>query len=333
MALRDLFKSSAERRQAAHEAAAADPIIDRLVQATDRRLAQAGGYRERLRSPVLEARERLAGMIAAIPGPVEVSPASWARSPGLKPLFSHAEDAAAAWSGAEGVRAFFDRNPASECLGMLALLQAERKVLSTIQQGDLQVEVARTTVSFGEPQVLAPAADEVAVREELALRALEYLAMRAMEEVGSVRAQKRELEKERALLQAQLALAQRRGRGFGAVASSGATGDVDPGQVERDLARTVGELEQLASKNLLPELLASLLAALARPEAHLTIEPCRLVLDPMNFAVEPGPQALTPEVATLKLARRGPFAVLIGRFPRAALRPPEDRLAEAARYL
>jgi hypothetical protein len=216
---------------------------------------------------------------------------------------------------------------------MLALLQSERKVLTTVQQGDLQVEVARTTVSFGEPQVLAPAADEAAVRDELALRALEYLAMRAMEEVGAVRAQKRELEKERALLQAQLQLARRRGRGLGAMASAVAAGEVDPRQVERDLARTVGELEQLASKNLLPELLESLLSALARPDEHLTIEPCRLCLDPMNFAVEPGPQAVTPGVAILKLARRGPFAVLVGRFPRAALRAPENRLAEAARYL
>jgi hypothetical protein len=53
----------------------------------------------------------------------------------------------------------------------------------------------------------------------------------------------------------------------------------------------------------------------------------------MNFAVPASPQAATPGVAILKLARRGPFAVLIGRLPRSALRPPENRLAEAARYL
>jgi hypothetical protein len=216
---------------------------------------------------------------------------------------------------------------------MLALLQAEKKVLGTVQQGDMQVEVARATVSFGEPQVLAPAGDEAAVRNELTLRALEYLAMRAMEEVGAARAQKRELEKERSLLQAQLQLARRRGRGLGTVAAGPAGAEVDPKEVERDLARTVGELEQLASRNLLPELLDALLEALARPEEHIRIEPCRLTLDPMNFRADPGPQAVTPAVAMLQLARRGPFAVLIGRFPRAALRPPENRLAEAARYL
>jgi hypothetical protein len=271
-------------------------------------------------------------MIGRIPGPFEVSARSWAQEPRLKPLFVHGEDAADSWSRDEGVRAYLARHPASDCFGMLALAQSERRVLATVQQGELQVEVARTTVSFGEPRVLAPAADEAAVREELAQRALEYLALRAMEEVGAVRAQKRELERERALLQAQVQLAQRRGRGFGGIASA-ASGDLDAKTAERDLARTVGELEQLASKNLLPALLDALLAALARPEAHLTIEPCALALDPMNYAVAPSPHAVTPCVATLELARRGPFAVLIGRFPHAAVKPAEDRLAEAARYL
>jgi hypothetical protein len=272
-------------------------------------------------------------MVARVPGPVEVSARSWAQVEGLKPLFAHANDVAASWSGDEAVRAFFDRHPTSDCYGMLALLQSERRVSAVVQQGDMQVEVARTTVSYSEPQVLAPATDEAAVRNELTLRALEYLAMRALEQVGALRAQKRGLERERALLQAQLQLAQRRGRGLGGVAAAASAGGPDPREVERELTRTVGELQQVATRNLLPALLDAVLAALAAPEQHLSIEPCTLALDPMNFAVAPSPQALTPCVATLKLAARGPFAVLIGRFPRTALRPPENRLAEAARYL
>ena len=49
--------------------------------------------------------------------------------------------------------------------------------------------------------------------------------------------------------------------------------------------------------------------------------------------VPPSPQSVTPRVAILGLERRGPFAVLIGRFPRAQLVVPEDRLADAGRYL
>ena len=333
MPLRSLFKSREERQEAARASRVADPIIDRLVEATDRRLGQVDGYRARLRMPVLEARERLGEMIGVIPGPFEVSAQSWSAIDRMKPLFVRGEDAAAAWSNDERVTRYFERHPMSDCLGMLALLQTERRVLGTVQQGELQVEVARTTVSYSEPQVLAPAADEAAVRNELTMRALEYLAIRAMEEVGSVRAQKRELEREKSLLQAQLQLARRRGKGMGGIAAPAAAAGRDPREIERELTRTVAELEQAASKNLLPALLEAFLAALAAPAKHLSIEPCTLALDAMNFAVAPSAQSVTPCVATLKLANRGPFAVLVGRFPRAALRPPESRLAEAARYL
>lgn len=331
--LTGILKSPTERREAARIAALADPIIDRLVARTDRRLAHVPGYRESLRAPVLAARERLQAMIARIPGPIEVSPRSWSQDPGIRPLFSHAEDAAKAWSGDEGVRAFFEKHPASDCFGLLALAQADRKVLGTVQQGEIMTEVARTTVSYGEPQVLAPSVDDAQVRAELAVRALEYLALRGMEQVGAVRVRKGELEKEVALMRAQLSLAQRRGAGFGAVVAPVTAGIDDAATIERDLARSVGELEQVASKNLLPALAEEILAAFARPEEHLSIEPCAVWLDAMNFVVPQSPQSVRPRVAILRLAERGPFAVLVGRFPRAQLVVPEDRLADAARYL
>jgi len=333
--LNRIFASKADREKVSREAAIADPIVERLVAATDKRLAHVPDHRDALRGPIVSARERLAEMIARIPGPVEVSPEAWSRDERLRPLFAHAADAAMAYSEDEGVRAYFAMHPASDCLGMLALQQSERRVLGTVQYGDsMQAEVARTTVSFSEPQVLAPAADEISVRNELVMRALEYLALRALERVGATRAEKRELEKERALLRAKLALAERRGAGFGAVGSGANASVVDKAEIERDLARTVGELEEAAARTLLPALLEELLAALAKPEEHLTIEPCTLALDPMNFAVEPSPRAVTPFAAILRLARRpAPFAVLIARFPRAQLRERENRLAEAAKYL
>ena len=326
--LKGLFRSHADRERAA----LADPIADRLVAKTEKRLAQVKDYREALRDPVLDARERLAALIARIPGPVEIGPAAWSRDEGVRPLFAHAADTAKVFSEDEGVRSFFAVNPAADCFGMLALQQLEKKVLATVPQGDLQVEVARTTLSFGEPQILAPARDEAAVREELVIRALEYLALRAMEQVGTMRSERRELEKERALLQAEVRVAQRRGAGFGAMGDAGgARGDL--AALEADLARTAAALEKAASQNLLPILLEELLGAFARPGEHLSIEPCTVTLDAMNFVVPPSPQAVTPRAATLRLGPRGPFAVLIARFARAELREREDRMAEAAKYL
>ena len=53
----------------------------------------------------------------------------------------------------------------------------------------------------------------------------------------------------------------------------------------------------------------------------------------MNFVVDAAsPQAIVPKVAILKLVNRGPFAVLLARFPRAELRT-DNRLAEAEKLL
>jgi hypothetical protein len=189
-------------------------------------------------------------------------------------------------------------------------------------------------VSFSEPQILGPAGDAAAVRAELVMRALEYLALRALERVGAQRAQKRELEAERALLNAQLRLAQRKGAGFGAISpveGEGAT--PDRAAIERDLERVVSELEKSASRSLLPVLMEELVDALGRWEQHLSIEPCTLALDSMNFVVKAGPEHPELGAAVLKLARRGPFAVVIARFPCAELRAPENRFAEAAKFL
>jgi hypothetical protein len=326
-----LFKRGARNGASPHDAALADSLIDRLVAASDKRLALVKGYREKLRGPVGQAFRALHPAIQAIPGPSELSAEGWRADDTVRALFAHAHDTAAAFCNDGGVRDFFALHPTGDGFGLLALLQAERRVLAPALQGDtLQMEVARTTVSFTEPQILAAAADERAVREELVKRAMEYLALRALQRVATLPTQKRKLEQERALLQAELKLAKRRGAGFGSMAAPAAPGEV--ATLERDLEKTVHELEQVASRQLLPELLDELCNVLRHPGEHLALEPCTLALDSMNFAVTPSPRATTPRVSILNLAGRGPFAVLVARFPRAA-RPTENRLAEAAKYL
>lgn len=307
----------------------ADPIIDRLVGATDRRLTYVKGYRATLRGPVLAARERLRQAVALIPGPAEVSAAAWSRDDTVRSLFAKAADVPLAFGNDPGTRAWFDAHAGCDCIGMLALEKRERRVLTSALQGDtVQAEVVRTTVSFTEPQILAPGGDEAAVRAQLVQRALEYLALRALQRVGAMRAEKHELEKERALLQAQLRLAESKGAGF-----AGLAGGAPRAEIEKELERTVSELEAAASRQLLPGLLGAMIDALAKSEAYLTIEPGAIAIDSMNFAVDAAsPQAIVPKVAILKLVNRGPFAVLIARFPRAELRT-DNRLAEAEKFL
>ena len=333
MKVLDRLFGGGARTASRDDGALADPLIDRIVAVTDKRLALLKGYRERLREPVASAFRALHPLILQIPGPVDVSPDNWARDDTLRALFAHRDDTTVAFSENGDVRDFFALHPASDCFGMLGLLEVDRRVLAPALQGDMvQTEVARTTVSFTEPQVLVPGADEAGVREQLVKRAIEYLAMRALTRVGALRTQKRELEQERALLQADLQLARRRGAGFAAMDKGNAAGTADVAALEHELEAKVRELEKASSQQLLPALLDELARVLGQPGEHLTLVPCALTLDSMNFAVPASPQAITPRVSMLKLADRGPFAVLVARFPRAALRT-ENRLADAAKFL
>jgi len=333
--LNRLFTPAADRERAARDAAAADPAIDRLVAATDHRLAYVADYRKVLRGPVIAARAQIAEAIARIPGPVDVGARSWSLDPTVRALFASGDEAVRCFSGDPGMRAFLEAHPAGDGYGMLGLLMNERRVIASAMQGDMvQADVARTTMSFSEAQILAPCADAAGVRSELVMRALEYLALRALERVGAQRAQKRELEGERALLNAQLRLAQRKGAGFGAISPvEGEGGTPGKAALERDLERVVAELEKSASRSLLPVLVEELVDVLQRWQPHLSIEPCTVALDSMNFLVTPGPEHPELGAAVLTLARRGPFAVVIARFPRAELRAPENRFAEAAKFL
>ena len=329
--LQGLFRPAGAREASAREAAIADPLIDRIVAASDKRLALVKGLRATLRSPVLQARERLEALIGRIPGAFEVSPRSWGHDDTIRVLFAKAEDAAAAFSNDPDAREYFDLHPSSDCVGMLALRQVERRVLASMLNGDaVQAEVARTTVSFTEPQVLAPAIDEATARAELLARSFEYLATRGMQRVVSMRTERQALEKERALLQAQIQLARRSGAGFGRLGELPAKGE---DALRRDLDRVVRELEASASQALLPVLVDAIAQVLAHLEEHIMIEPATLALDAMNFAVDPvSAGAIRPQFATLRLAERGPYAALIARFPRAELRA-DTRFQDAAKFL
>src|SRR5262249_27239489 len=156
-----LFRSPGDRERDARQAAVADAIVDRMVAATDKRLAHVKDYRKALREPVLAAHERLSAAIASIPGPVEVSPRTWGSDETVKALFARAEDIARAAGADAAMRAWFASHPAGDCLAMLGLERVERRVLASALHGDaVQAEVARTTVSYTAPQFLAPAADE-----------------------------------------------------------------------------------------------------------------------------------------------------------------------------
>ena len=319
--------------------AMADVIIDRIVAGTDKRIALLSGYRKTLRDVALAAFDQLRSLLQSIPGPFDVGAAAWAKDRSLRPLLAHAQDAPRAFSDDRAVQGFFASNAADHCLALLALEHVERRVFAPKLVGShIQQEVARTTVSFDHPRVLAPATELRPMRIELGKRIIDFLAMRAMAQLTARSDQKKALETERALLKARLSLAQGAGRGLSGLATESGPPRANAATIARELAAVDKSLAAFAPAGLMQELLVIIRDALANPAAHIRHKATTLALDAMNFKVEPPEDPeFTLSIVDLWLAdplgERGPFALIVAHFPRLDLLPERDYVAEAAKYV
>jgi len=316
----------------------ADAIIDRIVESTDKRLALVSGYRKILRDCALTTLEHLRALLQVIPGPIDVGAAAWAQDHSLHAMLARAEDAPRAFSADGTVRAFFESSAAEHCLALFGLEHTERHVLAPALVGEqVQHGVARTTVSFDHPRVLAPSAEMQTLRIELGKRMIDFLAMRAMEQVSARRDEKKALENERALLKARLALAERAGRGLTGLAAAEAKPRSDAATIARELSELEKQLAGFSSTGLMQELLETVRGTYGSPSMHLRHAVSSLSLDAMNFKVESSQKSeFSLQVVDLWLANRagerGPFAVIIARFPRSELLPSQRLLAEAQKF-
>jgi len=337
-----LFGGRAARGAAKDDDAVARAIIDRVVGATDKRLKLVPGYERTLRAPALATLEYLRGLIRALPGPVDMSAGAWRDDRRLRALFARPDDIAAAFSGDASVQRCLAGSPAPHCFALLGLERSKRQVFApALVGGAVQAEVAREVVSFGKPRVLAPGVEETAIRVEIGKLAVDYLARLALAQMTADQDQKRELEQERALLRMRLQLAERSQRGLAsglADAPESAALPQDRAALARELRDNEQALAKLAPTELMTRFLEILRDTLAEPAAHIRVEPCVLAVDDMNFLVTDaeraaGAAAFDLDLRELWLDTRGPWTALVGRFPRDELRPAEDAVANAERYL
>jgi hypothetical protein len=334
MGLLDLLFGGREKPAAEDDELAA-AIIDRIVAATDKRLALVSGYRETLREGALSTLAHLREIALALPGPVDVGAAAWARDRSLRPLLARADDAPRVFSGSREVRAFFRDSVAECCFALLAFKHAERHVLAPAVSGDgIRQDVARTAVSFDHPRVLAPAEHLKSLRIDVGKRMIDFLALEAMARITSITDERKALEAERALLKVRLQLCEGGGHGLAGLADHAEHKAVDPAALRRDLDANAAALAAHSPAGLMKDLLGIVRGVLADSAAHLRLETRTLALDAMNFVVEP-PETpdFTVAIADLWVNGRGPFTTLVARFPRADLLPERDLAADAEKFL
>lgn len=331
-----VFGGDKGRKVPPRDDALAKEIVDRVVAATDKRLRSIGGYEKTLRGPALTTLAYLRDIADGIPGPVDVNMRAWTDNPQVRALFAKPQDVAATFSRAPRVRDFFVKSTEAECLAFLALARTERQVFAPAQKGDsVQHEVARTTVSFGDARIFAPAADPIAVRVDLGKRAIDFLALRALAQMTAHAQERKDLEQERALLKMRLQIAEQGRVGFADLTSASAAVTSAGGvALATKLKENEAALAALTSTGLMAHFVEIIRDVLEHPEAHLRLESRTIPLDAMNYRVaDEAGAAVVLQLRELMLPERPPFAVLLARFPRADLLPAEDALAQAEKYL
>lgn len=335
MGLLEWVFGGGQRKVPPKDDAIARAIVDRVVDATDKRLKLVRAYQKTLREPALATLEHVRALLTAIPGPVELSAAAWRDSPSLRPFFVKGDEIGEALGRERELRDYFDRTGAAEALAFVGFERAERQVFAQALKGDvLQGEVARTTVSFGNSRVLSPSADLPTLHMELGKRIIDYLAMQALARITALDDRKRELEQERALLKARLRLAESAHRGLAEMGGAADAPRRGPAAIAADLAANEQALASFAATGLMASFLDVLVEVLAAPQKLIRLEVAELSVDAMNYQCEPGTDGAIPlELHQLYLDTRGPFPAMYARIPRSELPTQSDRLAEAEKYL
>lgn len=217
------------------------------VTALNPRLRLVSHYEKRLAPRLGTALEAIRATVAGLPATREASEAAWDSDPHIHAYFGTAADVVRAFSRSPELREFFDRAPFSEhAYAVLGMAMNERRTLGVALEGDvMRSDVPQTLVSFSDYQVRICAESDAALRAEIVLRMLDQLAIEAMAQFAAGKGRRDTLERELALLKAQLKLYERQGMGLRSMVG-GETADASAVQSVRDeIAQNDSELAAL----------------------------------------------------------------------------------------
>lgn len=203
-----------------HQQVAADPkaegvqeaillrAVERVVDAMDPRLRLLPHYRDTLRPAMNRALAHLEMVVAQVVGPLDCSSHGWGGDTRMKALFATPTDVPRIFSRTDGVQAFFARPENAlrdQCFGLLLASRQARKSMGYSMQGEmLTADVVQTSISFTNHRIALPAANSHAVRLELELRGVDFLAEQALIRVETEGNGRTPLEKRLDILMAML---------------------------------------------------------------------------------------------------------------------------------
>jgi len=287
-----------------------------------------------LRPAVLTAVDHVVAVIAALPAAVELNPPNYSADPRLRAFFVSIDHMRQVLRDDRALSDFLAGPAARGADRVYALLvteRQERKVLGMEWSGEMmRREVAQVSVSFGEHELIDPAANREAADELLRRRVFDHMLELALERIASAREERTGLQRERDLLRRKLAALQGGRWGFEAAAGAG-----DGPAMERQIQEIEGQLQGLgADAGLLEAHMDHLLDVLQHPQQQLWSNHVSLMLDHMGIKRDTAePNTLQLELQELHGARQQSLIPLRVIIPRSEFPERPDYLAEAQRLL
>jgi len=315
--------------------------VDKAITVTNPRLIVVPSCQQRLAPAVETTIEFLRGMVKALPEGRPLSSTTWATDPALRAFFVAPTDIPAVLGRSDNLRTLFDKFPELDeaCLVLGMAFNEQRVFGMALHGGMVQRDVVQTSVSFSDHRAHLCGRDEGRLQRVIGAQAYEYLLAQALAEIGEDRAERQELEANRALIRARLRLLRQQGPGLGSMFGQAPSARSEQAKLEQDLLENERQLAAVGSSESALEMeLGCLKDVLENPERYLRMEPKQVRVNAMNVVSEKGSAELAAEVdfhiADLTGTPTVRRAFVLARVPRAELPLPQKiNFDDAARYL
>ena len=303
-----------------------EKAIDIILEQTDPRLRMVGGYRRKLRKPVIRSLVYVNNLVTRIPGAFEVNRKSFGANPQVNALFGSVDDIDELIIRSRVLKQYFDEHPDRDAAyATLVMSRADKNVLGMELGGDIvKRDVAQVAVNFSGHRLGICGSSESELRDMLIWRGIHNLAITALENITHLKMKTTELQKQSVLLKIKLRDLQAQHRGLDALTAA----DTNEARDEQSLARELEETERQLSEaqprlGTLDDYLTQVRRVFNHPSRYLRVKPDTVRVDRIGIKVKNEKSGGGAEVlsANISIGRNPPIAGILAVFNRSDMKP------------
>lgn len=270
--------------------------LGRIGELVDPILKSASGFEHKLAAPVHHALGYCEGLVAGLPGPIDIGRHAFGADPLVHALFATADDIGRMLGNSQAVRDYL-ADPESQAsdhfYALFAARRQQKRQLGLALEGEvLHTDVPQTVVYFCDHLLVEPHADLDTTRAHLRTAAFDSLLKSFHSHVEALRQERQSLAADCSVERAHLTVLRGRSEGTEITVSTRRLSDLD------------AHLRQVA-ESLMPDQLEGALATyLLAPEKSLRLEPVVLHVDRLGVLSDPASQDDATALAFPELTAR-----------------------------